>query len=112
MARYLTVWDGRYIVRNDSLEIEERRTLLAAERFAGKSIPFRDMNLYGQHITIYVCKTGYDGSRRWVAWVDGEEQAHGGRCGGNRDNAVRNLLIALAQRVEVAEEIAWESKHA
>jgi hypothetical protein len=112
VARYLTVWDGRYILRNDSLEIEERRTLLAAERFAGKSVPFRDLTLYGQHITIYVCKTGYDGSRRWVAWVDGEAININGRCGANRDNAVRNLLIALAQRVEVAEEIAWESAHA
>ena len=112
MARYLTVWDGRYIVRTDSLEIEQRRTLLAVERLAGKSIPFRDLNLYGQHITIYVRKSEYAGTGWWVAWVDGDDEQIAGRCGSKRDIAVRNLLTFLAERVEIAEEIAWESAHA
>lgn len=112
MYRYLTVWAGRYIVRNHDLEFSERKTILAIEHYAGKITPFKGLVLPSGYVTIYVRKTEYDGSRRWVAWMDGEKPDFSGRLGSTRDKAVRNLLIALAQRVEIAKEVALEIAYA
>lgn len=109
MYRYLTVYDGRYIVRNLELDISERLTLLAVEQHAG-TFPFADLNLYGQHVTIWVQKTVErwphnvgEGSLRWTAYIDGEAADYSGRCGATRDKAVANLIKGLAHRVEVAD---------